>query len=78
MAAMKLAPSSNRFMQLLIADSFTDSLSWLNGDEQKVVKTAAFDLQIAPANPGMSFHRLDKAKDKSPWAARESSANKNR
>lgn len=31
-------------MQFLIADSFTDSLSRLNGDEQKAVKTTAFDL----------------------------------
>lgn len=51
-------------MQFLIADSFTDSLSRLNGDEQKAVKTTAFDLQMNPANPGMSFHRLDKARDK--------------
>ena len=54
-------------MQFLIADSFTDSLSRLNGDEQKAVKTTAFDLQMNPANPGMSFHRLDKARDKNFW-----------
>lgn len=38
-------------MQFLIADSFTDSLSRLNGEEQKEVKTTAFDLQMNPANP---------------------------
>src|SRR5580698_7991765 len=47
-----------------IAVSFIDSLARLTGDEQKAVKTTAFDLQINPANPGMSFHKLDKAKDK--------------
>jgi hypothetical protein len=36
----------------------------LTGDEQKAVKTTAFDLQLNPANPGMSYHKLDKAKDK--------------
>ncbi len=44
-----------------IADTFTDSLARLTGDEQKAVKTTAFDLQMNPANPGMSFHKLDKA-----------------
>ena len=60
-------------MQFLIADSFTDSLSRLNGDEQKAVKTTAFDLQMNSANPGMSFHRLDKARDKNFWSVRASS-----
>ena len=40
-------------MNFLIADTFTDSLAKLNGDEQKSVKTTAFDLQLNPANPGM-------------------------
>ena len=40
------------------------------GDEQKAVKTTAFDLQLNPANPGMSFHKLDKAKDKRFWSVR--------
>ncbi len=48
-------------MQFRIADTFTDSLAKLTGDEQKVVKTTAFDLQLNPANPGMQFHKLDKA-----------------
>ena len=51
-------------MEFRIADTFTDSLARLTGDEQKAVKTAAFDLQLNPANPGMSFHKLEKAKDK--------------
>ncbi|WP_318557150.1 3'-5' exonuclease [Geobacter anodireducens] len=60
-------------MDLRIADTFTDSLTKLTGDEQKAVKTTAFDLQLNPANPGMSFHKLDKAKDKNFWSVRVSS-----
>jgi hypothetical protein len=51
-------------MNFRIADTFTDSLAKLMGEEQKAVKTTAFDLQMNPANPGMSFHKLDRAKDK--------------
>ncbi len=51
-----------------IADTFTDSLTRLTGDEQKAAKTTAFDLQINPANSGMSFHKLDQARDKHFWA----------
>ncbi len=36
-------------MQFRIADTFTDSLAKLTGDEQKAVKTTAFDLQVDPA-----------------------------
>lgn len=60
-------------MNFLIADTFTDSLARLTGDEQKAVKTTAFDLQLNPANPGMSFHKLDKAKDQNFWSVRVSS-----
>src|SRR6266850_2423636 len=52
-------------MDFRIADTFTESLARLTGDEQKAVKTTAFDLQINPtASPGMSFHKLAKARDK--------------
>ena len=57
-------------MEFRIADTFTASLARLTGDEQKVVKTTAFDLQLSPANPGMQFHKLDKAKDKNFWSVR--------
>ncbi len=57
-------------MNFRIADTFTDSLARLNSDEQKAAKTTAFDLQMNPANPGMQFHRLDKAKDKNFWSVR--------
>ena len=59
-------------MQFLIADTFTNSLAKLTGEEQKQVKTTAFDLQINPANPGFSFHKLDRAKDKNFWSVRVS------
>jgi superfamily I DNA/RNA helicase len=54
----------------LIADTFTDSLARLTGDEQKAVKMTAFDLQMNPSAPGLSFHKLDKAKDKRFWSVR--------
>lgn len=60
-------------MQFRIADTFTDSLSRLTNEEQKAVKTTAFDLQVNPANPGMQFHKLEKAKDKRFWSVRISS-----
>ena len=49
-------------MNFRIADTFTDSLAKLTGDEQKAVKTTAFDLQMNPANPGMRFHKLEQRK----------------
>src|SRR5690242_4231904 len=57
-------------MEFRIADTFTDSLARLTGEEQKAVKTTAFDLQLNPASPGMSFHKLEKAKDKRFWSVR--------
>jgi len=59
-------------MEFRIADTFTDSLARLTGEEQKAVKMTAFDLQLNPANPGMQFHRLDRAKDKRFWSVRVS------
>ena len=53
-----------------IAITFTDSLARLTGEEQKAVKTTAFDLQLNPANPGFNFHKLDKAKDRNFWSVR--------
>ncbi|MEP0924834.1 3'-5' exonuclease [Leptolyngbya sp. ST-U4] len=55
-------------MEFRIADTFTDSLVKLTGQEQKAVKTTAFDLQLNPANPGMRFHKLDRAKDPNFWS----------
>src|SRR5581483_1776138 len=60
-------------MEFRIADTFTESLARLTGDEQKAVKITVFDLQANPANPGMSFHKLDKVKDKNFWSVRVNS-----
>lgn len=57
-------------MEFRISDSFTSSLAKLTGDEQKAVKTTAFDLQMNPENPGLSFHKLDRAQDKNFWSVR--------
>ena len=59
-------------MIFLLSSTFTDSLARLSGEEQKSVKMKAFDLQLNPANPGMSFHKLDRARDKSFWSVRVS------
>jgi len=60
-------------MQFRIADTFTDSLARLTGEEQKAVKTTAFDLQLNPAKPGLSFHKLEKARDRNFWSVRVNS-----
>ena len=49
-------------MNLLIADTFTDSLARLTAQEQKAAKTTALDLQIDRSPPGMSFNKLDRVK----------------
>ena len=59
-------------MQFRISDTFTASLAKLMGNEQKAVKTTAFDLQLNPAHPGLKFHRIDQAKDKNFWSVRVS------
>lgn len=60
-------------MDFRIADTFTDSLAKLSGDEQKGVKTTAFDLQLNPAHPSMNLHRIEQSKDKHFWSVRVSS-----
>ena len=57
-------------MEFRIADTFTDSLARLTGEEQKAAKTTAFDLQLNPANPGHQLHKLDRAKDRNFWSVR--------
>jgi len=57
-------------MEFRIADTFTDSLARLTGEEQKAAKTTAFDLQLDPASPGMQFHRVERAKDRCFWSVR--------
>lgn len=53
-----------------ISDTFTDSLGRLTAQEQKAVKTTAFDLQLDPSAPGLSFHRIERAKDPNFWSIR--------
>ncbi|HUL05003.1 MAG TPA: 3'-5' exonuclease [Candidatus Acidoferrum sp.] len=57
-------------MEFRIADTFTDSLSRLTAQEQKAVKTTAFDLQLNPASPGMKFHKIGRSKDPNFWSLR--------
>jgi mRNA-degrading endonuclease RelE of RelBE toxin-antitoxin system len=57
-------------MEFRIADTFLDSLAKLTNQEQKLVKMTVFDLQVNPANPGMQFHKLDKARDPNFWSIR--------
>jgi hypothetical protein len=59
-------------MDFRIADTFTDSLARLTGDEQKAVKTTAFDLQMDPGGAGLSFHRVERARDRNFWSVRVS------
>ncbi|WP_375461448.1 3'-5' exonuclease [uncultured Enterovirga sp.] len=57
-------------MDFLIADTFTDALARLPAQEQKAVKMSAFDLQLDPSSPGLSFHRIDRSKDPNFWSVR--------
>lgn len=50
-------------MNFFLADTFTDSLARLTNEEQRLVKTTAFDLQLNPAHPSLQFHKLERAKD---------------
>ena len=59
-------------MQFRIANTFTDSLAKLAGNEQKAAKTTAFDLQLNPAQPGLQFHKLDRSQDPRFWSVRVS------
>lgn len=49
-------------MEFHIVDTFTNSLAKLIGEEQKAVRTTAFDIETNPANPGMKFHKLSRSK----------------
>lgn len=60
-------------MEFRIADTFQESLARLTSDEQKAVKTTAFDLQMNPASPGLKFHKLERGRDRNFWSVRVSS-----
>lgn len=57
-------------MEFRIADTFTQSLGRLTAEEQKQVKQTTFDAQVNPSSPGLSFHKLDKVRDKNFWSLR--------
>lgn len=57
-------------MEFRIVDKFIESHARLTVVERKLVKTTAFDLQLNPASPGVSFHKLDRTKDKNFWSVR--------
>lgn len=59
-------------MEFRIGDTFTDSLGRLTNEEQKAVKTTAFDLQMNPAGDGKQFHKIARARDKNFWSVRAS------
>ena len=60
-------------MEFRIASSFTDSLTKLPAQEQRAVKTKAFDLQMSQVSPGLQFHRIENARDDNFWSVRVSS-----
>ena len=62
--------SKRHAMEFRIADTFTGSLSRLTTQEQKAAKMTAFDLQLDPTQPGLNFHRLDRARDTNFWSVR--------
>lgn len=57
-------------LEFRIADTFTDALARLPAQDQKAVKTSAFDLQLDPTAPGLKFHRIDRSKDPNFWSMR--------
>lgn len=59
-------------MEFRIADTFRAALARLTGMEQKAVKTTVFDLQMDPAAPGLSFHRIERSRDSNFWSMRVS------
>ena len=59
-------------MEFRIADTLTGSMARLTGEEQKAVKTTAFDLQMHPENPGHQFHRIERSRDPHFWSVRVS------
>ena len=65
-------------MEFRIADTFTDSLDRLTAQEQKAAKTTAFDLQLDSTSNGLSFHKLDRAKDTNFWSVRVNAERRHR
>ena len=60
-------------MEFRIADTFQSSLGKLNAQEQKSVKTTAFDLQMNLSGNSTQFHKIERAKDPNFWSVRANS-----
>jgi hypothetical protein len=45
-------------MSVSTRSCISGGVAGLTGEEQKAVKTTAFDLRVNPAAPGLQFHRL--------------------
>lgn len=60
-------------MEFRIADTFQSSLGKLNAQEQKAVKTTAFDLQMGLSGNSTKFHKIERAKDPNFWSVRANS-----
>jgi len=50
-------------MQLAFADTLNESLTRLTADEQRAARLTLLELQLDPSNPGLRFHKLDRARD---------------
>jgi hypothetical protein len=57
-------------MQVRIADTFTSSLAPANRRGAKGRQDNRLRLAAEPGEYGQSFHKLDKARDKSFWSVR--------
>lgn len=55
---------------LELANTFHRSLDRLTNAEQTAAKTVVFDYMADPSRPGLSLHRVDRAKDKGFWTIR--------
>lgn len=55
-------------MYFRIADTFTDALTRLTNNEQKVVKTKVYDLQMDPSGNSLRLHKLTGGRDKNFWS----------
>ena len=57
-------------MQFIFADTLHSSIAKLHLNEAKQTKTTLYDLQINPTSPGLSFHRVERARDPNFWSIR--------
>ena len=57
-------------MEFRIADTFQSSLGKLNAQEQKAVKTTAFDMQMGLSGNSTQVHKIERAKDPNFWSVR--------